>query len=398
MLRMLSRRLPFRTRSLSAPIEPRCTGRWNCRPRERGSIAVLTLIGIGLVAAAFLYVAVIGSRANEKLRARTAADASALASATVKAKIMNYESFILLADSALLPLGQITENIRTAQATALGLCSGVAIFVPTLWKYCAQYVPHVIRTYRNQPKVNKTVTQWLDGLEAMAKGLIEVGPLWAEGVSMAVGMSSAYRSGKAGVSYAAALPSATSSQECRDLGIELIDNNTKVQDRDACHDLKYLEFLYLFAHFKPIPFGMDVLGMTLTGNLLTLGAKCDKKNQVPQLKRDWKKQSYSHGMALVLHPSDEERLRHLESLRDTQRPQLPIQRPLLGMGCAEHYSEDHRGEESLWHMDWRARLVPCRYEDPQRVAKVTRCAGAQALFRLAFENERRLNITKDWKF
>ena len=343
MLRTILCRFPLRTRSPSA-----CT---DSRHRERGSVAVLVLIGIGLIVATFLYVAVIGSRTNEKLRARTAADASALASATVKAKIMNYEAFILLADSALMPLGQITENIRTAQATALGLCSGVAIFVPALWKYCAQYVPHVIKTYKNQPKVNKTVTEWLDGLQAMAEGLNEVGPLWAELVSMKIGMSSAYTTGKGGVSYAAALPSALASQECRDLGIEMIDSNTEVQGRDACHDLKYLEFLYLFAHFKPIPFGMDVLGMTLTGNLLTLGFRCDKQNLVPQLKRDWKKQSYSHGMALVVHPSDEERLRHLESLRDTQRPQLPIQRPLLGMGCAEHYSEDHRGEESLWHMD-----------------------------------------------
>lgn len=368
------------------------------RSGQRGSVLVLVLLGLGLIAAAFLYVAVIGSRSSEKMRARTAADASAMAAATVKAKIMNYEAFILLADSVLLPLGQITENIGSAQALATTtLCVG-SIFAPWLIKYCLQYAAHVLRTAPNISKVDKTVTGWLDGLEAMAQGLIEVGPVWAEGVAVAVGMSSAYREGKGGVSIATALPSAIGKKDCRDLGIEMIDNTVKVQGRDACHDLAYLQFIYLFAHFKPVPWAIDVLGMTLTGSMLSLGAQCDKSQQVPQLKSDWRRHSISHGMALVMKPSDREHLRHLEAIRGTEPPRTLFTGWMLGMGCAEHYSQEHRGKESLWEMDWRARLVPCNYEDSENVRQVTQCAGPYLPILTQFENEKRLGIAKDWKF
>lgn len=372
----------------------------NPRHSQAGSVLVLTLIAIGLIASVFLYVAVIGSRANETLRARTSADATAMAAATVKAKVMNYEAFILLADSVLLPLKQVSGNIRSAQATALLLCSGAAILLPAVAKYCLQYVPHVIRTWRNQPKVDREVDQWLDGLEAMASSLLSVGPLWAGAVSTATGMHEDYRKGKGGISAAVAfpIPLGTATQ-CKDLGIRMAENSEKVQGRDACHDLAWLEFVYLFSHFKPVPFALDVLGMTLTGKLLTLRAACTAENKVPHLKVDWKKYSTSHGMALVAKPSDRERLQHLSGFGNTQVPATLRSGLLLGMGCAEHYSAEHRGQESLWHMDWRARLIPCEYERRERVERVTRCAGLAGLpFSLQFQNERLLGIAKDWKF
>src|SRR5438105_808088 len=145
------------------------------RNPQRGSILILTLLAMGMLAGAFLYIAVIGSRSAETTRARTAADAAAMAAATVKARTLNYEAFILLADTVLLPLGQLSQNIVHAQQTWDNVfckpCVAACPYCPLCSK-CIQYeTVQMPRTAAGAAKVDPEVTKWLDGLEAMAEAL-----------------------------------------------------------------------------------------------------------------------------------------------------------------------------------------------------------------------------------
>ena len=79
--------------------------------RESGSIVVLVILAIGMIVGAFLYVAVVGGRVNETLRIPTAADAAALAAATTKARSLNYASFLMMAETVLLPLSDDGETV-----------------------------------------------------------------------------------------------------------------------------------------------------------------------------------------------------------------------------------------------------------------------------------------------
>src|SRR5688572_21747025 len=119
---------------------------------ERGSILVLTLFAVGLLVGSILYVGVIGSRVSEVTRARGAAAATPLASATIKARTLNYEAFIVLADTVLLPLGEI---------------AGFLASHPIPDPQAAQ--------------VHLTVSGWMTGLETMAETLDTVGVYWAAG-------------------------------------------------------------------------------------------------------------------------------------------------------------------------------------------------------------------------
>src|SRR5437762_2136595 len=83
--------------------------------RESGSITTLTLLAVAVVVGAFFYVAAVGGRINTTMRVRTAADSAALAAATVKARTLNYESFVLTAQSVLYPLSQVSHYISSAQ-------------------------------------------------------------------------------------------------------------------------------------------------------------------------------------------------------------------------------------------------------------------------------------------
>ncbi len=379
--------------------------------RQRGSILVLTLLAIGMIAGAYLYIAVIGSRSAEITRARTSADATAMAAATVKARALNYEAFILLADTVLLPLGQVSQNISTAQETFFATVCVPCILGCEFCPLCAKCIEYgdsqIPTTSGKRPNVDKQVTDWLDGLEAMAGALDSVGPYWAEETAVLVGLNRPSYGGPSshGVSVAASFPLPDNYEQCGKLGIEMISNTEKVQGREACHDRAYYEFTYLSEiapHFDPIFSGFNIAGEGLIGKLLTAGADCDKANKVPKLSDNWKKFKYSRGMALELQPNDHWQLSYLEALRQTSPPKMLETGWLLGIGCAEHYAQDHQDQESLWHMDWRARLVPCEYDKPENAQQVTQCGGNSApgsqAIQVQFRREMALNIAKDWKW
>ncbi|MCS6915799.1 MAG: hypothetical protein RMK29_15580 [Myxococcales bacterium] len=378
------------------------------RSTAHGSILILTLFAVGMFAGAFLYLSVIGSRSAETTRARTAADAAALAAATVKARTLNYEAFILLADTVLLPLGQVSQNISNAQQTfyatvcvpCISACPFCALCSPCI-QYGSQQIP---TTAAARPGVDRTVTEWLDGLEMMAEALDSVGPYWAEQQAVLVGTARPSYAGPEshGVTFAASFPLPDKYPQCGSLGIEMIPNTEKVQGRDACHDRAYYEYAYLFNKGNLIFTGFNTAGMGMIGKLLSTGAACDKANKVPKLGDNWKQFRYSRGMALEMDPNDDWQQAYLEALRETTPPPTLGTGWLLGMGCAEHYSQHHYGEESLWHMDWRARLVPCNYEDPANVRQVLQCGGTSApgasMIQTQFQRQLQLDIAKHWKW
>ena len=116
----------------------------------------------------------------------------------------------------------------------------------------------------------------------------------------------------------------------------------------------------------------------------------------------WSKHRFSRGMTLDRAPSDAWHLGRLEALRRTQPPKALGTGWLLGMGCAEHYAQDHVGQESLWHMDWRARLVPCEYDRAESVRQVTECGGRSVPgaedIQEQFRREQGLGIARHWKW
>lgn len=390
--------------------------------QEAGSVSVLTLLAFAAIAGAFLCVAVIGSRTAETARVRVAADATAMAAATVKAKVMNYQAFILLADTVFLPLGQITDSkFFFAQAAAEAACA--------ITEYCwFQYPEHIIKTSSNQSSVDDKVTGWLDGLEALSTDLGRIGPQWAEFVAVQAGGANSYKGpGERGVTAAAAFPIPGLEGECSELGIEPVDNNEETRDgdkrRDACHDPEMgvlgvpLQLTYLAMSGDPLAAALDAGGMILTGQSLVVEhAPCTKENKVPKLSDNWKDYSMSRGLAISEHPADKKLLGLMNLLRRTKSSADPSAGHLLGIACAEHYSQDHHSEgtehdrESLWHMDWRARLVPCGFEDGTNAQPIARC-GAQSLpgslyagpehvlnMQLQFEKQRLLGAVKYWKY
>jgi hypothetical protein len=379
--------------------------------RQRGSILIVTLLAVGMLTGAFLYISVIGSRSAETTRARTAADAAAMAAATVKARTLNYEAFILLADTVLLPLGQLSQNIVDAQRTWDNFfckpCIAVCPYCPMCSK-CIQYeTMQMPRTAIGAARVDPEVTRWLDGLEAMAEALDSVGPFWAEQQAVLTGMDGAYRGpGQNGVTIAASFPLPDNYPECGSLGIEMVSNMEKVQGRAACTDrvqgFKNYEMAYHGMQIDPIFIGWNVAGQTMNGKLLTAGAACDKANKVPKLGANWRRFRFSRGMALEMSPNDHWQLAYLEALKRTDPPKMLGTGWLLGMGCAEHYSQDHYEDPSLWYMDWRARLVPCEYEKREAQDQVLQCGGASVpgsqAIQLQFANQLRLGIAKDWKW
>lgn len=372
--------------------------------RQRGSVLILTLMAMGMIAGAFLYIGVIGSRSAETTRARTAADAAAMGAATIKARTMNYEAFILLADSVLLPLRHVAQNVGAAQVAFCTPCLLAPACPPNLKKACLDQLPKLPK----KTKVANEVGTWLGGLEQMAEALDTVGPFWAEGEAKDIGTSSSYSGpGDHGVSVAASFP--LPDMKCGRLGVDMVDPNKKdpYEGRDACHDLAFknlppLEPTYLCPGIDPNVCAINGAGWVMIFASLAL-RDCDSTYKVPMLAQDWKKQRFSRGMALEKNPNDDWQLHYLEALRQTS-PSKTLQTGwLLGMGCAEHYSQDHQDRENLWHMDWRARLVPCEYEDPQARAQVTGCGVGisnpqSSLILLQFQRQVLLGIAPDWKW
>lgn len=391
--------------------------------KECGSVTVLTLLAVGLLIGTFLYVALIGSRVSETTRARVAADATAMAAATVKAKVINYESYVLLADTVLLPLGHLTATIGEAQAAASVGCLLVSFLVPGAFKYCIfKYGKHVVKTQRNRSDVDGKVTDWLDGLEALAEQLSRVGPHWAEFAAYRAGTADSYSGpGDRGVTAAASFPMPDLDGECSKLGIEMAKNNEETRDgdkkRDACHDLAVpLEWTYLLMSFDPLAAAIDEAGLIITGNSLVWNlfggpADCAKTNKAPKLADNWQEYSVSRGLTLVEASRDKKFLGWMDAFRRKKAVSLVQPGYLLGMSCAEHYAQDHYGgDESLWHMDWRARLVPCLFAEARSVRDIEQCgvsASPDALYigvlqvgkmQAQFERQRLAGAAKYWTY
>lgn len=408
--------------------------------RQRGSILVMTLLGIGVLVGAFLYVAVIGSRAAEKVRVQTAADATALGAATIKARTLNYAAFLFMSESVLLPLGQVAWYITSAQINPQSPMPMPAVcallFVIGFEGDAANCIAHIIGTAVTSKIKARDVGEWLSVLEDTAGSLEEIGPVWAELVAAQTGTAAAYKSSAAAVDAAASFP-IPGNGSCTGLGIEMVDNMDPIEPegQSACKvDIKW-EVVYaamavdliltpldvvswlatdpdsacawlptplsamcpVLSKFKGIllftdamalatrdPFVIEfvakkkayealIAAQVVVGNgpesafnfLLTGSIPCHHQNQVPALASAWKQHQRSVGLAMISKPSDKRMLARLSALKGTGGGGGTggDSGGLLGVACAEHYSQGHIGEESLWHMDWRARLVPCQLKD-----------------------------------
>lgn len=361
------------------------------RKRELGSVSILTLLSFSLVAGVFLYVALLGSRTADTTRVRVAADSTAMAAATVKAKVLNLEAYVLLADTMLLPLAHVVDNIQVAQIAGAVACAASG---PKLWLYCiTKYAKHILDTNKNQPKVKRTVDDWLDGLDSMADALRTVGPVWAEVAAHRAGVSEGFSgAGSGSVSGAVAFPFPGSKDSpCSDLGIELVSSEESIRDgesqRDACHDQRLMEEIYMAATLlkDPKAYVYDMLGWIVTFRSLWLGIPCSKEIKVPKLADNWKDSSVSYGMTLSENTSDRNILPIMDRMMlknrgkvDNEQTKSSIQ-TLVRFACAEHYSQDHYSKEpsdhkeSLWHMDWRARLIPCDFSNRDSLKLISQC-------------------------
>lgn len=418
---------------------------------QRGSILVMTLLGIGVLVGAFLYVAVIGSRAAEKVRVQTAADATALGAATIKARTLNYAAFLFMSESVLLPLGQVAWYITSAQINPQSPMPMPAVcallFVIGFESDAANCIAHIIGTAVTSKIKSRDVGEWLTVLEDTAGALEEIGPVWAELVAAQTGTAAVYKSGAAAVDAAASFP-IPGNGSCTGLGIEMVDNMDPIEpegesackvdikwemvhaamavdliltpldviswmatDPDSacawlptplsqmCPVLSKFKGLLLFTDALAVASGEPFLiefvakkkayealiaaqvlvnnGPEDTFNFLLSGSiPCHHTNQVPALASSWKQHQRSVGLAMISKPSDKRMLARLSALKGARGGTGGDAGGLLGIACAEHYSQGHIGEESLWHMDWRARLVPCQLQSGGDRQLVESCGGS----------------------
>lgn len=144
----------------------------------------------------------------------------------------------------------------------------------------------------------------------------------------------------------------------------------------------------------------SVPGTTPSASDLTnskVSSGCSAMGQVPQLGSSW--QSYQRSVAMTMQAKSSDRyfIANLESLRKpTTAKQVPTG-SALGISCAQHYSLDAAGSESLATMNWRARLVPCEFTVAANVDQVKNCGGNTTIG-LKFQSELALGIASDWKF
>lgn len=398
-------------RAAHARVSVQGPDRLRLRNRERGSVLVVTLLAFVAMAGAFIYIAAIGKRADARQQLHSVGGSAAMAAATIKARTFNYAAYLLLAESLILPLGQVSENIVSAQESFLTLeCTPcfVAGENCSLFEKCVDYVELASKTKRQQPEVDLLVDTWLDTIEELAGSLDTIGPIWAELEAVSVGETPGGPGSCA--AQVAVFPLPDSGPSCGRLGIDLVDNQESVEGMDACHAKKELELAYLTA-LKDSTLGtFNVVGMGQIGKLLTTGAGCSKRQKAPRLAEDWWRYRISRGMALCEQPGGKTVYRYLQAFSGAQDARTPQVGALLGKGCAEHYSQDHYDHPSLWHMDWRARKVPCSFdtvpdEKNQSVSgieQVLSCGGvsapAAARIQQQFAHEIELGAVTNWKY
>lgn len=191
---------------------------------ESGSITTFTMIGAGAVLGAFLYVAVVGGRAAETIRVRTSADAAALAAATIKARTLNYSSFILEAETVLLPLLDVAQNIASVQSGNLdyAICAMIILANNNQIAITPQAcLDHLLATAPNAYRESMVISDILTALSTTAAGLNTIGPLWAESVAVQTAQSPSYARGGRTVDQVAVFPALTTDPSCAGLGLTL---------------------------------------------------------------------------------------------------------------------------------------------------------------------------------
>ncbi|MFO0579260.1 MAG: hypothetical protein U1A78_35105 [Polyangia bacterium] len=436
-------------------------------PRESGSVLVLTLIALGAILAGFLYVAVVGSRVNENIRIRTAADSAALAAATVKARALNYESFVLMAQSVLYPLSQVARYITPAQLGNQNpsICAAMML-VKGMETYTDACINHILAAEVNSRREDHMISDFITALSTLASGMDTIGPMWATSVATQTAQHAAYQSTGDSVTLTQIFPTPDGTAACSSLGVEMVpaDTPTGKDKRKACNAEAGWELAYVAMSMDTVSGPLDAWAwMAASGNItcadVPTGAKplcsliqsypellkmskpsgqaakdfptgtlnqfikkrddyntrvkailpadtpalpqprldCGNIGMIPQLASGWAQRTASIAMTLPSKPRDSYAIRYLESLRKKPASVLPTGGP-LGMACAEHYSTADIGQESLWTMAWRARLVPCRFSDPARVSLVMDCGGKTGPIGDQFQKELALGIQKEWQF
>ena len=189
--------------------------------RQAGSILVLTLLAVAAIMGAFFYVATIGGRIVENTRTRTAADAAALAAATVKARSLNYAAFTLEASSILLPLADVAQNLATVESQNQNYAACAAMkLISGMESQSQACISHVISTAANSQQEYTVLSEILNGLSSIAVGIDLVGTLWAESVALQTVQHDVYKSGQRAIDQVAIYPGITNNPQCARLGIE----------------------------------------------------------------------------------------------------------------------------------------------------------------------------------
>jgi len=438
--------------------------------RQSGSIVILTLLAVSAIVGAFLYVAVVGGRSIETLRIRTAADAAALAAATVKARTLNYASFVLLAESVILPLADVAQNIATVQSrnNSAATCAGM-LLVKGLESSSQPCLDHVLSTAPHSQTEYKFLTDLLAALGSTTEGFDSLGTLWAEDVAVQTALNDAYKSRQRTVDRAAIFPAITTDPNCAKIGISAVSASTPTgpDNKKACDDQNSWELAYVAMSIddttastdgwswqvatgesrcakvaQPAKAVCDLLdkypelitaknvgsaGSSLKKAFTTqqlnsffnqrdsfqqqITAKipaaytsapgplqaCNKTNKVPQLSADWATRTRTIALTMTSNPSDSLFLARLESMRRGPQSTIPQGSP-LGIACAEHYPTDTSKTLSLWSATWRARLVPCKFTDPNNVRLVTGCGGQTGVLGEQFQRELGYGLAKEWQY
>ena len=241
----------FRGRAAQRRVDP-----------QSGSITSLTLIGAGAILGAFLYVAVVGGRAAETIRVRTAADATALAAATIKARTLNYSSFILEAETVLLPLLDVAQNIASVQNGNLdyAVCAMISLANNKQIGITPQAcLDHLLATAPNAYRESQVLKDILNALSATAIGLNTIGPLWAESVAVQTAQSAAYARGGRMVDRVAVFPALTADPSCTGLGLTLGVASTQngKGHKSACDEENAWELGYVAMSYDLTLAGID---------------------------------------------------------------------------------------------------------------------------------------------
>ena len=153
---------------------------------------------------------------------RTAADATALAAATIKARTLNYSSFILEAETVLLPLLDVAQNIASVQNGNLdyAVCAMISLANNKQIGITPQAcLDHLLATAPNAYRESQVLKDILNALSTTANGLNTIGPLWAESVAVQTAQSAAYARGGRMVDRVAVFPALTADPSCTGLGV-----------------------------------------------------------------------------------------------------------------------------------------------------------------------------------